>query len=85
MCRYGENTPISDRLEWQAGYASGALLMPRRRVLRVTGCFASGNQIGFPLAADSPFILGLIERARIAFQVSPLAAEVRLKQLHILS
>jgi hypothetical protein len=85
MCRYGENAPISDRLEWQAGYASGALLMPRRRVLRVTERFASEEQIAFPLAADSPLILGLIERVRIAFQVSPLAAEVRLKQLHILN
>jgi hypothetical protein len=34
---------------------------------------------------DSPLAISLIERVRLVFQVSPLAAEVRLKQLHLLT
>jgi len=85
VCRYAEEAPFSDRLEWQAAYASGALLMPRRRVLRVVERFALLERADLSLSLDSPLAISLIERIRLVFQVSPLAAEVRLKQLRVLS
>jgi len=32
-----DNPPRGDRIEWQAGYISGALLMPKRRVDLLVG------------------------------------------------
>jgi hypothetical protein len=83
VCRYTEDAPLSDRLEWQAAYASGALLMPRWRVLRVVERFTVEQRAALPLVVDSLPGIKLIERVRMVFQVSPLAAQVRLGQLRV--
>lgn len=76
-----------DWLEWQAGYASGAFLMPLtalRRVVRdarrVIGATGSA-----PLQVENPDGQELIRRTQQAFEVSADAARVRLLQLHFLS
>jgi hypothetical protein len=75
-----------DWLEWQAGYASGAFLMPLsplRRVLREAR--RSARVIGTdPIALTNPAAPELIKRVQDAFQVSADAARVRLLQLRIL-
>jgi IrrE N-terminal-like domain len=69
-------------LEWQAGYVSGALLMPltplralAQSILKDTG----------PVAMASPAAKALIEAAMRAFQVSRHAAEVRLQQANLIT
>lgn len=74
---------VSDWMEWQAGYASGALLMPRtplRQVVR-TGVEATGA-FG-PISLMTPAGQDLIHRVQLAFQVSADAARVRLLQLRL--
>jgi hypothetical protein len=73
-----ERAPWSDWLEWQAGFVSGALLMPASAVRNLAKDILMG-QATPPLA--SPAAEALIEDVRRAFQVSREAAEVRLQQL----
>lgn len=74
-----------DWLEWQAGYASGAFLMPISRVRQITReIFESANAFG-PAAITSPIAIDLINRIQGAFQVSRDAARVRLMQLNLLT
>jgi len=70
-----------DWMEWQAGYISGALLMPRSRMrLHVA---AVGSERGVKGQLDGESIEGqvLIQRTSELFNVSPEAAGVRLRQL----
>lgn len=74
-----------DWLEWQAGYFSGAILMPAQQVGRAIGDLLRDRGIhgaaviGTPLAAEA-------ERHTMAlFQVSAEAARVRLRQLGLLA
>jgi IrrE N-terminal-like domain len=70
-----------DWMEWQAGYISGALLMPRSRMqLHVA---AVGSERGVEGRLDGESIDGqvLIQRTSELFNVSPEAAGVRLRQL----
>jgi hypothetical protein len=86
--RIGANTPIAckretivsaprvDWREWQAGYACGAVLMPARRLRQKVADWQWGWK---GEAADAGHAL-ISEMAKI-FQVSRLAAEVRLRVL----
>ncbi len=70
-----------DWMEWQAGYISGAMLMPRSRMrLHVTAFRAERGVEG---RLDEKSIEGqlLIQRTSELFKVSPEAARVRLRQL----
>ncbi len=68
----------SDWLEWQAGYASGALLMPISALQRVTERFFDQHEISGPLnLADAPG-QALVSYTQKKFQVSADAARVRL-------
>lgn len=74
-----------DWLEWQAGYFSGAILMPAQQVRRAVGDLLRDRGIhgaaviGTPPAAEA-------ERHTIAsFQVSTEAAQVRLRKLGLLA
>lgn len=71
----------TDWLEWQAGYASGALLMPRTHL----DCLVRNVQIELEIygssGANSPKGLEVIRRVARAFAVSRDAARVRLVQL----
>ena len=79
------NASKTDWLEWQAGYASGALLMPISRFkdlthasLRAWGAFGSVPNTSYESQK-------LIERVAKAFSVSREAARVRLLQLRFIS
>lgn len=69
-----------DWMEWQAGYAAGALLMPVSRVkLAVEACLGKGGDS--EVRADSSKATDLKQRVSEAFTVSEEAAGVRLSQL----
>ena len=72
-----EAKSLVDWMEWQAGYAAAALLMPESRLsLVVRVC---GGEDG--PAPDSEQATSLIQRVSEAFDVSEEAARVRLSQL----
>jgi len=66
----------ADWMEWQAGYASGAFLIPRSAVIRVFG--APDGTWPSPASLRGA---DLIARAQKEFAVSEAAARVRLAQL----
>ncbi len=68
----------SDWLEWQAGYASGALLMPISALQRVVEAFLDRHELTTPLCATDAPGQELIRYAQAKFQVSADAARVRL-------
>lgn len=70
----------TDWMEWQAGYASGAFLMPLSALRAVVGPVPTVPVQRAAVAAD-----GLIATARDAFAVSADAARVRLLQLGYLA
>jgi IrrE N-terminal-like domain len=82
-CEYmdDEQDRWDDWMEWQARHMSGALLMPKSRVVRLAEKLARDNMLNLPLQEGSPPSLYLIEHVVIAFQVSRDAARVRLRQL----
>jgi hypothetical protein len=71
---------IVDWMEWQAGYASGAFLMPITPLKRIAADFLRSVHTYGPLSQDNELamqLMGLIQRE---FQVSQDAARVRLSQ-----
>jgi len=74
-----DTAPVSDWLEWQAGYACGAFLMPLTALEKEVRAFCTGRGCSFSgvgsLTEDGT---ALIDRVRHAFQVSGDAARVRL-------
>jgi len=75
----------SDWLEWQAGYASGALLMPITALRRSTDHFLDKHTLVDALDMDTPEGQGLIRHTAKAFRVSTDAARVRLlKREHLI-
>ena len=79
------NASKTDWLEWQAGYASGAFLMPITRLKEIT--HASLREWGLfnNVSTSSDESQKLIERIANAFSVSTEAARVRLSQQGYLS
>ncbi len=74
-----------DWLEWQAGYASGAFLMPLAALRRTVGEAWEGMGIVGDLAVASNPGQELIRRVQARYLVSADAARVRLLQLGILT
>jgi hypothetical protein len=72
-----------DWMEWQAGYACGALLMPLTRVQKLART-VSGLGLA-PRVVGTPETLDLISLVKKAFEVSADAARVRLIQLRLLA
>ena len=73
--------PERDWMEWQAGYAGGALLMPITAVRElVDGCF-DNRGIGGRVEADTEGHRGLVARLAERFGVSNDAAKTRLLKL----
>ncbi|HSH81989.1 MAG TPA: hypothetical protein VLA19_25975 [Herpetosiphonaceae bacterium] len=68
----------SDWLEWQAGYASCAFLMPISALRRSTGHYLDTHGLSGVLDLDTSEGVGLIRHTAKAFQVSTDAARVRL-------
>lgn len=71
----------SDWMEWQAGYASGAILMPATAVRRIVDGNLKADTTPGHMALGSDAALRLIERVQEQFDVSAEAARVRLMQL----
>ena len=72
-------------MEWQARHMSGGFLMPKTRVSRLAQRLAETKRWKLPVPADSPPSIYLSEHMVIAFQVSSVAALVRLKQLGLVA
>jgi hypothetical protein len=70
-----------DWMEWQAGYISGAMLMPRSRMQLHVAAFRAERGVGGRLDEESIEGQLLIQRTSELFKVSPEAARVRLRQL----
>lgn len=70
-----------DWLEWQAGYASGALLMPRTHLGQLVDETRVRLGIYGPARANSSQGRALVSQMATAFDVSRDAARVRLRQL----
>lgn len=68
----------SDWLEWQAGYASCAFLMPITALRRSTDHYLDKHELSGVLDLGTPEGQGLIRHTAKAFQVSSDAARVRL-------
>lgn len=71
---------VSDWMEWQAGYASGAFLIPISALARFMGAFSERHGTTGPVALTTPEGRELIGRLAFEFQVSHDAARVRLMQ-----
>lgn len=73
--------PKVDWMEWQAGFACGALLMPAAALRTTIRQFLTGRRISVPrLQARSEEGLSLIAKVSGAYEVSGDAARVRLLQ-----
>jgi Zn-dependent peptidase ImmA (M78 family) len=79
------HAPYSDWMEWQAGYVSGALLMPARSIREVTGRFLEEHKLFTPIVASGAKAGMLINLIHTTFAVSGEAARVRLLKLKLLS
>src|SRR5271156_2670743 len=75
----------TDWMEWQAGYVSGALLMPRSRVKLLVEAFLKDANAKLPLDLESEDASELKQRMSVAFDVSSEAAGVRLLKLGYLN
>ena len=75
----------TDWMEWQAGYACGALLMPRTDLARAVSAFRDAEDLKYrDIAVGSDAGRALIARIAAAFHVSCEAARVRLEQRRML-
>jgi hypothetical protein len=81
-----ERAAESDWMEWQAGYACGAILMPAGALIETVQAFRSENRLPFSnLIVSSGAGQELIGLVASAFQTSRDAARVRLLKKEILS
>jgi hypothetical protein len=76
---------VVDWFEWQAGYASGALLMPESFTRRTVEAYFQNRSERPPVAKGSSEASVLCQRISLAFDVSVEAATVRLSQLGYLT
>ncbi|MCK1705037.1 ImmA/IrrE family metallo-endopeptidase [Bradyrhizobium sp. 146] len=74
----------TDWMEWQAGYVSGAALMPKTYIQRIVGEIQRQRNIYGPSLPTSENGLALVSAVVNGFSVSREAATVRLKILGIL-
>ena len=76
----------TDWMEWQAGYASGALLMPRAELANAVRAFRDAEDLKYrDIAVGSEAGWAMIARIAAAFRVSREAARVRLEQRGMLA
>jgi hypothetical protein len=85
-CEYSDHllAQWDDRMEFQARYMSGSLLMLKSRVLRLAERLESKKRITLPVAAMSSASIYLIEHMVVSFHVSRDAAAVRLRRLGLM-
>lgn len=78
------NAPQTDWMEWQAGYISGAILMPVSKVRQIVREYCESNALYGLVGQTDSHGRALIEAIRTAFQVSADAGRIRLLKLGIL-
>jgi hypothetical protein len=71
-------------MEWQAGYACGAFLMPVTHVRRRIAEYQQKHNIYGAVLADSDHGRAMIQLTKVGFAVSDDAARVRLSVLGVL-
>jgi Zn-dependent peptidase ImmA (M78 family) len=74
--------PPVDWMEWQAGYACGAFLMPLSALRATVRPLLDGAGHHGPVALDTHLSRELVAAVRDGFEVSAEAARVRLERLH---
>jgi hypothetical protein len=74
----------TDWMEWQAGYVSGAALMPKTYLKKIVGEIQQQRNIYGPSLPHSENGMALISAVMTSFSVSREAATVRLKILGFL-
>jgi Zn-dependent peptidase ImmA (M78 family) len=74
-----------DWMEWQAGYASGAFLMPASALRRYLSAFCSSRGLHTAIPVESPDSRDMQQAVMEGFQVSADAARVRLLKLGFLT
>jgi Zn-dependent peptidase ImmA (M78 family) len=79
------NAPQSDWMEWQAGYISGALLMPATRLRRLVSDYCAPRELHGNIHLTSEHAANLVHALMDLFAVSREAAEVRLLKLGVLT
>lgn len=79
------NAPQSDWMEWQAGYISGALLMPATPVRRLVSDFCGPRQLHGDIHVSSSHAARLIQLVMEQFEVSEEAARIRLLKLNLIT
>ena len=75
---------VSDWMEWQAGYACGAILMPKSVVVERCRAFVEERAIFGALGSEAPAGREFVHDVMAEFGVSEQAAMVRLMKLELL-
>jgi Zn-dependent peptidase ImmA (M78 family) len=77
-------TSQTDWMEWQAGYACGAILMPATHIRQLADDYRRKAELHGPVPPQSQHGRTMIESVMTRFQVSRDAARVRLSALGVL-
>ncbi len=78
------NAAATDWMEWQAGYISGALLMPVSVLMKLFSDYTKEKSIFAPIYAESEHGQACRRMLMESFKVSDEAAKVRLLKLNLL-
>lgn len=79
------NAAQTDWMEWQAGYVSGALLMPASQIRRLVSDYCQPHGLHGSVHTGSEHALHLLRAVMDQFAVSEEAARVRLLKLNLLT
>jgi hypothetical protein len=79
------NAANTDWMEWQAGYACGALLMPKTAVVATCRAYVEKHKIYGTISLQAAHGASLITTVTEVFQVSADAARVRLLKLGLVT
>lgn len=79
------NANKADWMEWQAGYISGAILMPASSIRSLVKEYCEPNGLFGPVNIATEHAQCLIQSVKVEYQVSEEAARIRLQALKLLS
>jgi Zn-dependent peptidase ImmA (M78 family) len=79
------DAPSYDWMEWQAGYVSGAILVPSSRARRLVSDYCGERSLHGDVPVWSHHGRVLVDMVREAFEVSEEAARVRLFKLRLIT
>jgi Zn-dependent peptidase ImmA (M78 family) len=79
------NARQTDWMEWQAGYISGAILMPAVSIRALVKEYCEPNGLFGPVNIATEHAQCLIQSVKVEYQVSEEAARIRLQALRLLS